>query len=175
VPPLYLPLAAAIFSKREAAKAGGQRQWGGGVTSRDKGSEVEVADDTLLGRVVGLERKLEEQVRGEKRRVEEAYGEGREEQARKNLHIFDELNQRSKEKERKLTWELEEERRKNQRQQRKFKGVVVKDRLAAKAKPAPPICAGSQWRNWDRKWEAANNKGAVTSPEDPDVATPKQV
>jgi hypothetical protein len=38
--------AAAILSKREAAKVGGPMR---GAKSRDKGSEVEVADGTLLG------------------------------------------------------------------------------------------------------------------------------
>jgi hypothetical protein len=64
--------AAAILRKRGAAKAGGPRR---GVKAGDKVNEVEVADGTLLGRVADLERKLEEQVRGEKRRLEEAFNE----------------------------------------------------------------------------------------------------
>jgi hypothetical protein len=61
---------------------------------------------------------LEEQERGEERRVKEAYSVGMEAQARKSVAIFDELSERSEERERKLTWELQEEKRKNQRQQR---------------------------------------------------------
>jgi hypothetical protein len=161
--------AVAMTTKREAANANKE------IKAREKGSEVEVADGTLFGRVAALEKRLEEQERGEKRRVEEAYSEGREEQARKTIHIFDKLNQRSKEKERKLMWELKEERRKSQRLRREQQGIIVKDRLAARNKPTPPIRARPQWRNWDQRWEAANNKGAVTSPEDPDAMTPKQV
>jgi hypothetical protein len=35
----------------------------------------------------------------------------------------------------------------------------------------PSIRAGPQWRNWDERWEAANRKRAVNSPEDPEAPT----
>jgi hypothetical protein len=110
-------------------------------------------------------------VRGEKKRVEEAFNDGVEKQGR----ILAEVNEKNEGRERKLTWELQEERRKNQRQQRKAKGIVVKDQLTVGGKVSmlvqPSICAGLQWRNWDERWEAANKKGAVMSPEDPEAPT----
>jgi hypothetical protein len=49
------------------------------------------------------------------------------------------VNEKNEERERKLTWELQEERRKNQRQQRRAKGIVVKDRLTVGSKIPTPI------------------------------------
>jgi hypothetical protein len=142
--------AAAMASKSEAAKAGGPTPtWR--VKEREKGSEAEAADSTLLGRVAALEKRLDEQERGEERRVKEAYGVGMEAQARKSVVVFDKLSERSEARQRKLTWELQEERRKNQRQQRKAQGIVIKDRLTVGGKTTtplqPPIRAGPQWRN----------------------------
>jgi hypothetical protein len=72
---------------------------------------------------------LEEQMRGEKKRVEEAYSEGMADQGRKSLLIMEETRERNEEKERKLTWERKEEKRKNQKEERSRHGIVVKDRL----------------------------------------------
>jgi hypothetical protein len=58
-------------SRKEGERSGP----GGGPTrggkAKAKVSDLEVADGTLLGRVAALEKKLEEQVRGEKKRKEE--------------------------------------------------------------------------------------------------------
>jgi hypothetical protein len=62
-----------------------------GVKAGVKVSEAEVADGTLLGRVAALERKLEEQMRGEKKRVEEAYGKGMADQGKKSMLIMEEM------------------------------------------------------------------------------------
>jgi hypothetical protein len=126
--------------------------------------------------VAALERRLEEQERGEERRVKEAYGVGMEAQVKKSEALMEELSQRSKERERKLTWELEEEKRKSQKQRRKEKGIVVKDRLAGRGSRIPTlmqpsIWAGPQWRNWDERWEAANKKKAANSQGDPRAPT----
>jgi hypothetical protein len=118
--------AAAAKRKREVAREGGPTR---GVKAGAKENEVEAVDDTLLGRVAALERKLEEQVRGEKKRVEEAFGEGMEVQGRKILLIVEEIRGRNEERERKLTWELEEERRKNRKEEKSRRGIHVKDRL----------------------------------------------
>ena len=90
-----------------------------GVKAGVKASEAEVADGTLLGRVAALEKKLEEQMRGEKKRVEDTYGEGMADQGRKSKLILEEMKERNEEKEKKRTWEREEERRKHQKEERK--------------------------------------------------------
>jgi hypothetical protein len=79
--------------------------------------------------VAALERKLEEQMRGEKKRVEEVYGEGMADQGRKSLLIVEKIRERNEGKERKLSWELEEKKRKNQKEERSRDGIAVKDRL----------------------------------------------
>jgi hypothetical protein len=43
--------------------------------------------------------------------------------------ILEEIRERNKQRERRLTWELEEDRRKNQKQERSHRGIAVKDRL----------------------------------------------
>jgi hypothetical protein len=116
--------------------------------------------------VAALERRLEEQKgEGEERRVKEAYDVGRVVQEKKGEALMEELSQRSEERERKLMWELEEEKRKGQKQRRKAKGIVVKDRLAPRGSRIPTpikplVRAGPQWRDWDEKWEAARKKKA---------------
>jgi hypothetical protein len=51
---------------------------------------------------------------------------------------------------------LEEEKRKGQKQRRKERGIVVKDRLSRIPMPVKPVVrAGPQWRNWSERWEAA--------------------
>jgi hypothetical protein len=50
-------------------------------------------------------------MRGEKKRVEDAYGEGMADQGRKSRLILEEMKERNEEKERRRTWEREEERR----------------------------------------------------------------
>jgi hypothetical protein len=75
-----------------------------GVKAGVRASEAEVADGTLLGRVAALEKKLEEQMRGEKKRVEDAYGKGMADQGRKSRLILEEMKEmkeRNEEKERK--------------------------------------------------------------------------
>jgi hypothetical protein len=63
---------------------------------------------------------------------------------------------------RRLTWELEEEeRRKGQKQRRKDRGIVVKDRLSRIPTHVKPVVrAGPQWRNWNERWEAARKMKA---------------
>jgi hypothetical protein len=93
---------------------------------------------------------------------------GREAQVKKGEALMEELSQQREERERKLTWELAEEKRKSQKQRRKEKGIVVKDRLAERGGRGsriptpiqPSVRAGPQWRNWDKKWEAARKKKA---------------
>ena len=115
---------AAMAAKRLAAKVGRQKPPGGKVEGPPggalraplAGSELEPVDGTLFGRVAALERRLEEQEKGEERRVKEAYDVGRVVQEKKGEALMEELSQRSEERERKLTWELEEEKRKSQKQ-----------------------------------------------------------
>jgi hypothetical protein len=83
--------AAAAKRKREVAREGGPTRRG---KAGAKENNIEAADGTL-GRVAALERKLEEQVRGEKKRVEEDYGEGMENQGRKSLLIVEEIRERT--------------------------------------------------------------------------------
>jgi hypothetical protein len=69
---------------------------------------------------------------------------------------------------RRLTWELEEERRKGLLQRRSAEGVGVRDRLTAQGSRIPKpvnkpavetvVRAGPQWRNWKEQWEAANKR-----------------
>jgi hypothetical protein len=103
--------------------------------------------------------------------VKEAYGVGMEAQVRKSVALMEEFSQRSEERERKLMWELEEEKRKNQKQLRKERGIVIKDWLTGGSRIPTPIQpsirAGTQWCNWDERWEAANKKEAVNSKGDP--------
>jgi hypothetical protein len=87
--------AAAAKRKREVAREGGPTQ---GIKAGVKVSEAEVANGTLLGRVAALEKKLEEQMRREKKRVEEAYGEGMADQGRKSKLILEEMKERNEEK-----------------------------------------------------------------------------
>jgi hypothetical protein len=82
--------------------------------------------------VAALEEMLKEQVRGEQKRVEEAYGEGMAAQGRKSLVILEEMKERNEAKERKRTWEREEEKRKHQKEERRRQGTTVKDRLTRK-------------------------------------------
>jgi hypothetical protein len=99
--------------------------------------------------------------------VKEAYDVGREAQVKKGEALMEEWSQRSEERERRLTWELEEERRKGQKQRRKAGGIVVKDRLASRIPtPVKPVVrAGPQWRNWNERWEAARKKEAEATKE----------
>jgi hypothetical protein len=79
--------------------------------------------------------------------------------------VMEEVKQRSEQKVRRLTWELEEEKRKGLMQKRSAEGVRVKDRLTAQGsripKPVtqpvvkPVVRAGPQWKDWEVKWEAA--------------------
>jgi hypothetical protein len=70
---------------------------------------------------------------------------------------------------RRLTWELEEEKRKGLLKRRSLEGVGVKDRLAAcssrLSRPAKMLApkgtvtgAASQWRNYGERWEAAKKR-----------------
>jgi hypothetical protein len=96
-------------SSEEKERSGPGGGANGGIKAGAKGGEVEVSDGTLLGRVSALEKKLEEQVRGEKKRLEEAYGEGMAAQGKKSLLLLEEMKERNEEKERRCTWEREEE------------------------------------------------------------------
>jgi hypothetical protein len=172
--------AAAMAAKRVAAEGGGQKPPGcaptsfGDVQSTPSGvrctppGKVQSVVDTLLGRVAALEERLEVQEVREKRRVREAYEEGRRVQVKKGEAVVEELTQRSERKVRRLTWELEEEKRKGLLQKRSAEGVKVKDRLTAQEsripKPVtrpvvkPAVRAGPQWRDWEEKWEAARKR-----------------
>jgi hypothetical protein len=136
---------AAATKRRELARGGrptGEGKFGGpsavtgtsgaGVPLRGSKATVEVADATLMGRVAALEVMLKEQVRGEQKRVQEAYEEGMAVQGRKGLVILDEMNERNEAKERRRTWEREEEKRRVQKEKRKQQGTTVKDRLSRK-------------------------------------------
>ena len=173
--------AAAIAAKRVAAEGvGGRRPPGcaptgfgvvqgtpSGVRCTPSGKAESVVN-TLLGRVAALEERLEVQEVREKRRVREAYEEGRRVQLKKGEAVVEELTQRSEQKVRRLTWELEEEKRKGLLQKRSAEGVKVKDRLTAQEsripKPVirpvvkPAVRAGPQWRDWEEKWEAARKR-----------------
>ena len=125
--------------------------------------------DTLLGRVAALEERLEVQEVREKKRVGEAYEEGRSEgvrvQGKKGEAVVKELLERSQRKVRRLTWELEEEKRKGLLQRRSLEGVGVKDRLTVRGSRLPrpvvvpavktTVRAAPQWKDWNEKWEAA--------------------
>jgi hypothetical protein len=118
--------------------------------------------------VAALEERLEVQEEREGRRVREAYEEGKEAQVKKGDALMEEWNQRSEERVRRLTWELEEERRKGLKQRRKAEGMEVKDRLTSQgsripkpvSKPVvkPVVRAGPQWRDWEERWEAARKR-----------------
>jgi hypothetical protein len=175
--------AAAIAAKRVASEGVGGRMppgcapTGFGVTQGTSSgvrcspsSKGESVVDTLLGRVAALEERLEVQEVREKRRVSEAYEEGRSEgvraQGKKGEAVVKELMQRSEQKVRRLTWELEEEKRKGLLQRRSSEGVRVKDRLMTvrgSRLPRPVVVpavktvvrAAPQWKNWNEQWEAA--------------------
>jgi hypothetical protein len=77
-----------------------------------------------------------------------------------------ELLEKNQQKVRRLTWELEEEKRKGLLQRRSLEGVRVKDRLSTvrgSRLPRPVVVpavetvvrAGPQWKNWNEQWEAA--------------------
>ena len=178
--------AAAIAAKRVAAEGVGGRMppgcapTGFGV-AQGTSSGVRCAPackresvvDTLLGRVAALEERLEVQEVREKRRVSEAYEEGMREgvrvQGKKGEAVVEELVQRSKQKVRRLTWELEEEKRKGLLHRRSLEGVGVKDRLTTlrgSRLPRPVVLsavetvvrAAPQWKDWQDKWEAAKRK-----------------
>jgi hypothetical protein len=70
---------------------------------------------------------------------------------------------------RKLTWELEEEKRKGLLKRRSLEGVGVKDRLTVRGSrlPRPVVVsaakktvvrAAPQWKNYGEQWEAAKKK-----------------
>jgi hypothetical protein len=90
-------------SRKEEERSGPEGGPTQGVKAGAKESRIEAADGTLLGKVAALERKLEEQMRGEKKRVEEFYGEGMEDQGKKSLLIVEEIRERNEERERRLT------------------------------------------------------------------------
>jgi hypothetical protein len=136
---------AAATKRRELARGGrptGEFKFGGpsagagtsGVGVPLGGSKVgvEVADATLIERVAALEVMLKEQMRGEQKRVEVAYGEGMAAQGRKSLLVLEEMEERNEARERKRTWEREEDKRKNQKEERRRQGTTVQDRLSRK-------------------------------------------
>jgi hypothetical protein len=125
---------------------------------------------SLLGRLTEMEERLEAQEVREKRRVKEAYEQGRKDGVAWQVKRGEEVERAQKV--RRLTWELEEEKRKGLLERRSLEGVGVKDRLAAcgsrlprPAKmPAPKgtvIGAASQWRTYGERWEAAKKRKAM--------------
>jgi hypothetical protein len=100
-------------SSKEKERSGPEGGANTGVKAGVRASEAKVADGTLLARVAALEKKLEEQMRGEKKRVEDAYGKRMADQGRKSRLILEEMKERNEEKERRRMWEREEERRKS--------------------------------------------------------------
>jgi hypothetical protein len=122
---------------------------------------------TLLGRVTALEERLEVQEVREKRRVKEAYEQGRKDGMAWQVRQGEDVERAQKV--RRLTWELEEEKRKGLLKRRSLEGVGVKDRLAVRCSrlPRPVVLpavkgtvvrAASQWRDYGEKWEAAKKK-----------------
>ena len=116
-----------------------------------------------------MEERLEVQEVREKRRVREAYEEGKRVQVKKGEAVVKELTQRSEQKVRRLTWELEEEKRKGLLKRRSLEGVRVKDRLAVRGSRLPRpvglsapkgtvVRAASQWKDYGEKWEAAKKR-----------------
>jgi hypothetical protein len=136
---------AAATKRRELAWGGrptGENKFGGppagagtsGAGAPLGGSKVnlEVADTTLSGRVAALEVMLKQQMRGEQKRMQEAYEDGMADQGRKSALILGEMRERNATKERRRTWEREEEKRRVQKEERKRQGTTVKDRLSRK-------------------------------------------
>jgi hypothetical protein len=129
--------------------------------------KVKPVMETLLGRVTEMEERLEAQEVREKRRVKEAYEQGRKDGVAWQVRQGEDVERAQKV--RRLTWELEEEKRKGLLKRRSLEGVGVKDRLAARGSrlprpvkmPAPKgtvIGAASQWRNYGERWEAAKKR-----------------
>jgi hypothetical protein len=99
--------------------------------------------------------------------VKEAYAQGRKDGVAWQVRQGEEVERAQKV--RRLTWELEEEKRKGLLKRRSLEGVGVKDRLAACSSrlsrpakmPAPKgtvTGAASQWRNYGERWEAAKKR-----------------
>jgi hypothetical protein len=123
--------------------------------------------ETLLGRVTALEERLGVQEAREKRRVKEAYAQGRKDGVAWQVRQGEDVERAQKV--RRLTWELEEEKRKGLLKRRSLEGVRVKDRLAVRGSrlPRPVVLsaakgtvvrAASQWKDYGEKWEAAKKK-----------------
>jgi hypothetical protein len=129
--------------------------------------KVEPVVETLLGRVTALEERLEVQEAREKRRVKEAYAQGRKDGVAWQVRQGEDVERAQKV--RRLTWELEEEKRKGLLKRRSLEGVRVKDRLAVRGSRLPRpvglsapkgtvVRAASQWKDYGEKWEAAKKR-----------------
>jgi hypothetical protein len=119
------------------AREGGPT-WRGGK-ERAKGDNLEAADSTLLRRVEALERKLEEQKKGEEKRVEEAFEEGVKKQGLIMVEVRDEIEARD------IKWRgrVDEEKQRNLREGRKFRGIEVKDNDEGECHHEEAPCQGS--------------------------------
>jgi hypothetical protein len=101
-------------------------------------------------------------VRGEKKRVEEVHSEGMVDQGKKSVLILEEFRQKNEERERKLTWELEEEKRKNLREGRKVRGIEVKDQLSRESAITKRLSARNQPRYRNHSMHRSPDPRAVS-------------